>query len=78
MQKWRKSQEEGRVLYLLDMNTNLFPLFLMIIIALYVTYLYENQFKQDVVTDSVRTVLMKRSEGTNYQKQIRSDSLEFC
>ena len=37
----------------------------MIIIALYVTYLYENQFKQDVVTDSVRTVLMKRSEGTN-------------
>ena len=60
------------------MNTTLFPLFLMIIIALFVTYLYENQFKQDVVTDSVRTVLMKRSEGTNYQKQIRSDSLEFC
>ena len=55
----------------------------MIIIALFVTYLYENQFKQDVVTDSVRTVLMKRSEGTNYQKQfnchqIRYDSLEFC
>ena len=42
----------------------------MIIIALFVTYRYENQYKQDVVTDSVRTVLMKRSEGTNYRNEV--------
>ena len=70
MRKWRKSQEEGGVFYLRDMNTNLFPLYLMIIIALFVTYRYENQYKQDVVTDSVRTVLMKRSEGTNYRNEV--------
>ena len=31
--------------------------------ALSVTYLYENQFKQDVTTDSAKNVLMKRLEG---------------
>ena len=35
----------------------------MITTALFVTYLYENQFKQDVATDSAKTVLMKRLEG---------------
>ena len=45
------------------MNTSLFRLSLMITTALFVTYLYENQFKQDVATDSAKTVLMKRLEG---------------
>ena len=35
----------------------------MITTALFVTYLYENQFKQDVATDSAKNVLMKRLEG---------------
>ena len=35
----------------------------MITTALFVTYLYENQFKQGVATDSAKNVLMKRLEG---------------
>ena len=51
------------------MNTSLFRLSLMITTALFVTYLYENQFKQDVATDSAKNVLMKRLEGMKIETE---------
>ena len=46
----------------------------MITTALFATYLYENQFKQDVATDSAKNVLRKRLEG----KKIETESLILC
>ena len=41
----------------------------MITTALFVTYLNENQFKQDVATDSAKNVLMKRLEGMKIETE---------
>ena len=45
-------------------STNLFQPYSRISTALFVIYLYENQFSLDVVTDIAKIVSMKRLEGT--------------